>query len=268
MSLDQFASSDGQPPAPRPKPAPAQAPLETDEDLFDFDELLAAKKQAGALDQDLDDVLAAVESAKQEVAQSVKPPAAKPVPSAAPGSTPAMARAPWAEPAPTGVRPVTPAAPQPAAVSTTTVVHQKLTMSPLAGVLLAGVVLVNVTLMLFAWRSIDSVKRMVLDVGHDVADTTSELRAESTRRNEITALQSEPVFGALPEGYRTLEVARERMRRGEHARARRMLYGLLSVIDRIEQPARSEVEAQAGFLIADSYRIEAQSLPDARSEAR
>jgi hypothetical protein len=40
-----------------------------------------------------------------------------------------------------------------------------------------------------------------------------------------------------------------------------MLFGLLSVIDRIEQPARSEVEAQAGFLIADSYRIEAQASP-------
>jgi len=134
-------------------------------------------------------------------------------------------------------------------------------MSPLAAALLAGIVMVNVTLIVVAWTSVQSVKQLVLDVTHDMVDTTSELRAESTRRNERTAFETEPVFGALPEGFRTLEVAKQRMERGEHERARRMLYGLLSVIDRIEQPARSEVEAQAGFLIADSYRIEAQSSP-------
>ena len=47
-----------------------------------------------------------------------------------------------------------------------------------------------------------------------------------------------------------------------------MLYGLLAVIDRIEPPAREELEAQAGFLIADSYRIEADSLEKPREAKR
>ncbi len=257
MSFDQFASASGEPAAPRPKPAPS-APVETDEDLFNFDELLGASKQKAALNSELDDVLAAVEGAKVEVAKDIPAPASTPV------SAPVNAVAPGPSKPTPSANPVasrTETAPQASApASAGTVVHQKLSMSPLAALLLGGIVLVNVTLMLFAWNSVQSVKRLVLDVTHDVADTTSELRAESARRNQRVALDSEPVFGALPEGYRTLEVARERIQRGEHARARRMLYGLLAVIDRIEAPARSEVEAQAGFLIADSFAIEADSL--------
>lgn len=273
MSFDQFASASGEPAAPRPKPAQS-APVETDEDLFNFDELLGATKQKTALNSELDDVLAAVEGAKVEVAKDI-PPAGKSTPSnsapaPAPASAPASASsaktaassAPKPVAAPAGRSDAQPAgaAPTTAQPVASTVVHQKLSMSPLAALLLGGIVLANVTLMLFAWNSVQSVKQLVLDVTHDVADTTSELRAESSRRNERVAFESEPVFGALPEGYRTLEVARERMQRGEHARARRMLFGLLAVIDRIEPPARSEVEAQAGFLIADSFAMEARSL--------
>lgn len=251
MSLDQFASANDDPTKPRPKPA-AAAPVETDEDLFNFDELLGAKKQSEALNKELDAVLDAVDAAKVDVAATVAP---APASVAAPAPAPAPIK-PVAGPAP--VAPTTAATVGPTIQQT--VVHQKLSISPVAAALLVGVVLVNVTLMIFAWSSVSAVKQLVLDVGHDVADTTTELKSESTHRNREAAFESQPVFGALPEGYRTLEIARERMERGEHARARRMLYGLLSVIDRIDQPARSEVEAQAGFLIADSYRIEADSM--------
>jgi hypothetical protein len=263
MSLDKFASSGGDNALP-PKSVPPP-PAETDEDLFNFDELLGATKQKEALNKELDDVLEAVESARQDVAKSVAPPPPKTVaPAAAPDKTPT-------QPALKHVT-LAPAAPAPAAAPVAlgagAVVHQKLSMSPVAALMLAGIVLVNVTLMLFAWNSVQSVKQLVLDVSHDVADTTNELRAESTRRNQSTALESEPVFGALPEGYRTLEIAKQRMERGEHARARRMLYGLLSVADRIEQPARAEVEAQASFMIADSYRLEADAVNAAEGSAR
>lgn len=275
MSFDQFASSNGEPAAPRPKATPPP-PVETDEDLFNFDELLGAKKQKEALNDELDAVLEAVDAAKGNVASEVPRASAKPAEQPAASAEAAKSTA-KAAAAPAVTTP-SPAAPTPAAkpaqkaaavasadgaagAPTQTVIHQKLSMSPLAAALLAGIVLVNVTLIVVAWTSVQSVKQLVLDVTHDMVDTTSELRAESTRRNERTAFETEPVFGALPEGFRTLEVAKQRMERGEHERARRMLFGLLSVIDRIEQPARSEVEAQAGFLIADSYRIEAQASP-------
>jgi len=276
MSFDQFASSNGEPAAPRPKATPPP-PVETDEDLFNFDELLGTKKQKDTLNDELDAVLEAVDAAKVNVASDVPPPAAKPAEQAA---APAAATKPAAAPgvaapaAPAGKPAPKTAASAPAAAATTsgapapTIIHQKLSMSPLAAALLGGIVLVNVTLIVVAWTSVQSVKQLVLDVTHDMVDTTSELRAESARRNERTAFETEPVFGALPEGFRTLEVAKQRMERGEHERARRMLYGLLSVIDRIEQPARGEVEAQAGFLIADSYRIEAQASSLAAGGAR
>jgi hypothetical protein len=47
-----------------------------------------------------------------------------------------------------------------------------------------------------------------------------------------------------------------------------MLQGLLAVIDRVEPPAREEIEAQAGFLIADSYRLEADALARGTEERR
>lgn len=274
MSFDQFASSSGENTTPPPKSA-TPPPAETDEDLFNFDELLGATKQKEALTKELDDVLEAVESARLDVAQSVSngPAPAAPAPSAKPAAANTLPSAAQSTPllkqvTPAGAAKTAAGALAASASNAATVVHQKLSMSPVAAVMLAAIVLVNVTLMLFAWNSVQSVKQLVLDVSHDVADTTNELRAESTRRNRSTALESEPVFGALPEGYRTLEIAKQRMERGEHARARRMLYGLLSVVDRVEQPARAEVEAQASFMIADSYRLEADASGTLEGSAR
>jgi hypothetical protein len=248
MRPDQ-PSPAGQP----PKHASAPPPEETDEDLFDFDELAKASTQAAAeMRKELDQALSEVELAKQEVAPLVAAPQpARPTP-------PRPPPAPQARPAPSAA-----AEPGP------TVLHQKLSLSPLAGALLAAVVGANLVLMLFAWRSVNATRQLVVDVAGEMRDTTTDLRDESTRRSELSALESEPVFGALPEGYRTLQIARERIQRGEHARARRMLYGLLAVIDRLEQPARGEVEAQASFLVADSLRLEADALTGAgREEAR
>lgn len=255
MSLDKFASADGKPP---PKPAVASIPEETDEDLFDFDELtVATSKVAAEMKKELDEALGQVEAAKVDVSKTVAPPAAAAAPSAPPVK-PVAAPKPAPKAAPT-ILPVTPP-PSPNASLVPTVVYQKLTVSPLAAALLGGVVLANVTLMVFAWRSVNATKQLVLDVAHDMRDTTSDLRVESGQRTEMMARDATPVFGALPEGYRTLEIAKERIERREFARARRMLFGLLAVVDRIEQPARSELEAQASFLIADSFRLEGDTL--------
>lgn len=255
MSFDKFASADGkQPQGPSNPPAPE----ESGEELFAFDELPSVSPGVAAdMKRELDEALSQVEQARRELARSV-PPQAAPAPTpVAPGTL-----VPPARPAPPPLRaPAPQAAPVPAtAPVATTVVQQRLSVSPLAAALLAAVVLANVALMAFAWRSVNATKQMVLDVASDVRDASADMRDESTRRSELASLASEPVFGALPEGYRTLEIARERIARGEHARARRMLFSLLAVIDRIEPPARSEVEARAGFLIADSYRLEGDAL--------
>jgi hypothetical protein len=69
-----------------------------------------------------------------------------------------------------------------------------------------------------------------------------------------------PLSDAKPEGYRTLELARARLDRGEWERARTMLMSQLAVIDGISEPARSDIEARADFMIAESYRLQAASI--------
>ncbi|MBM3986349.1 MAG: hypothetical protein FJ294_00135 [Planctomycetes bacterium] len=202
-------------------------PPETDEDLFNF----------------------------VEVRQSAAPQPALPKnePAAVVPSTLAHVDAPSA-PTPGAAPPAPQAAPAPSAE------HARFSMSPLATALFAAVLVANVALMAFAWNSVNATRDLVLDVAHDVREASTDLRNESNQRSAAAARASEPAFGALPEGFRTLELARERVAQGEHIRARRMLHGLLAVIDRVEQPAREEIEARAGFLIADSYRLEADAL--------
>ncbi len=211
-------------------------PPETDEDLFNFVELAqsAPKPALPAA------APAAKDSAPSTLAQ-VDAPKTEPAPATSLTGTPQVVLA------PAGTR---------------------FSMTPLAAGLFGALIAANVALMLFAWNSVSATRDLVLDVAHDVREASADLREESSQRSAAAAKASQPAFGALPEGYRTLELARERIAQGEHARARRMLYGLLAVIDRIEPPAREELEAQAGFLIADSYRIEADSLEKPREAKR
>jgi hypothetical protein len=245
MSLDKFASSDGKLPQ---KPAVSGPPEESDEDLFNFDELTSASAKAAppppaaASQAELEAALGQVQAAKQEVARAIPPPvAAQPTPS---------------------IRPVaTVAGDEDAATRTNVVlVPQRVSFTPLVAALVGGVALLNITLIAFAWHSVNATRQVVLDVASDVREASSDLRSESERRTEFAARAGEPVFGALPEGFRTLDIARQMITRGEHVRARRLLHGLLAVVDRVQQPARAELEARAAFLIADSFRIEADAL--------
>jgi hypothetical protein len=56
-----------------------------------------------------------------------------------------------------------------------------------------------------------------------------------------------------------LRMAREEIQAGEYADARRRLARLLAVADRIEAEEREEIEAQASFLIASTYRKQAEA---------
>lgn len=253
MSLDKFASSDGKPPQ---KPAVSGPPEESDEDLFNFDELTSASAKPAvpapapaAPQAELEQALGQVQAAKQEVARAIPPPAAQPSPT---------------------IRPVATVAGEDderAARTNVVVVPQRVSFTPLVGALVGGVALLNVALIAFAWHSVNATRQMVLDVASDVREASSDMRSESERRTELAARASEPVFGALPEGFRSLDIARDMITRGEHVRARRLLHGLLAVMDRVQQPARAEIEARAAFLIADSFRLEAETLA-AKGETR
>jgi hypothetical protein len=54
-----------------------------------------------------------------------------------------------------------------------------------------------------------------------------------------------------------LDDARAQISRGEYSAARQRTYGLLAIIDRLEEPRRSALEADCQFLIAQSLHLEA-----------
>ncbi len=257
MSLDHFASSDGKKPQ---QPAHAAAPEETDEDLFNFDDLGGGSAKAAATKQELDAALTKVGVAAAEVASTVaqaKPataaPAAKPAPLApavkatvpTPAAKPA---APAAVSAPVGGASVVAVAAQ----------RQQISATPLVLGLVAALVVTNLTLTIVSWNSSRSVRDELVDFGHDIVDAGAALRSTNAATTPESTAGSGLMFDRLPEGYRTIELAKQRIERGEFARARRALYGLLAVVDRIAEPARAEIEAQAQFTLADSWRAEAE----------
>ena len=253
MSLDPSASAGGTP--PKQNAPPLKQANADDEDLFNFDAASQGTVEtAAAIAADLDIALANVEEAQAQLAPEIKP-------QPAPVATNATVTRRFRRPPQEELEPltVTPAPPAIAAVVQPTSI-----LSPLAATLLGLVVVANVGLVWFAWSSMTSVKDLVVDMGHQVLDTTTQLRAESSRRNEVLADETTPTFGVQPEGFRTLQLARERIERGEFERARRALYGVLAVIDGIEPPARGELEAQANFLIAESHRLQADAVGGAR----
>jgi hypothetical protein len=212
-----------QPPDPS-MPRDQQPPLESDEDLFNFDELvLDSRKATEEMRKELDEALSQVDHLAQDVLAAIE---------TAPPQAPAVA-------------------PPPA------VVQHRIEPTPLLSALLAALVVFHLGAAFVSWRSLRSVEDVILDLGHEVVDSTTSLR--TSLESEVSAgdAGAPALFGALPEGYRTLELAQQRIERGEHARARRTLNGLLAIVDRIDDPARKDVEARAAFLIAESYRVEA-----------
>jgi hypothetical protein len=97
---------------------------------------------------------------------------------------------------------------------------------------------------------------------HDVRATGDE-HASSDRSTAAT----EPVrqVDAFPDpesvqethGHPTLDEARAELARGDHAAARQRVYGLLSIVDRLEDPRKTEIEAECQYLIAQSLHLEA-----------
>jgi hypothetical protein len=73
-------------------------------------------------------------------------------------------------------------------------------------------------------------------------------------------------LGSRDNAHAILADAERTLAAGEFVEARRALYALLAVLDRLELGERADVEARAGYLIAETYRRQAQSLGPAGGE--
>ena len=264
--------------------------LDFGEDLFDFDELLRTRPQDtdeinSALDAVIEttgmsdaggdvagddsdlfaDVPAAALPAVTHRVQPKPPPLAAPnVPArgatfgSAPASSPAASPAPIPAPLAQASEPVA-ALPAGPATSTTTVL-QRITLSPALSLLLALIALLNVALVGYVVRALSSVETMVLDVGNQVVTTAEQVRDEASTLAQDYQTNSRPVVSARPEGLTAIERAAELIDSGAFERGRQTLFALLAVIDRVPADVRVDIEARARFMLADSWRLEADAL--------
>lgn len=95
--------------------------------------------------------------------------------------------------------------------------------------------------------------------GHDVNAVTSAREEESgvPEPEEEAHELPDPESVVETHDHPTLDAAREEITHGEYAAARQRVYGLLAIIDRLEDPRRGTLEAECQFLIAQSLHLEA-----------
>lgn len=74
--------------------------------------------------------------------------------------------------------------------------------------------------------------------------------------------QGSPTGGITPsrgDHLRVIDEARAMIARGDHVGARKRLYSLLAIVDRLPSHERDRNEALASYLLADTYKLEAQA---------
>jgi hypothetical protein len=74
-----------------------------------------------------------------------------------------------------------------------------------------------------------------------------------TRTVPALASSRDDAWAILDEAQRALDA-------GEFVPARRTLYAMLTVIDRVEAAERPDLESRAAYLVAESYRLQAAAL--------
>lgn len=135
----------------------------------------------------------------------------------------------------------------------------------------AGLAL-NAGAFLLLWQSNRSFRHGIEGLRDELVVTVREMRlgANETRAALPAALASEPVAHATAQAQQlqsappiepfektTLTLAEQEIRTGEFAAARRRLYRLLAMADRIDAGLRESIEMRASYMLADSYRLQA-----------
>ncbi len=144
-----------------------------------------------------------------------------------------------------------------------------------------GVLVLNVVGFAILWASNRSYRSGLEGLRDDMAVTMHDLRRSaadsassaqtvqaSTHVEPVPSSSTEhahsPASPLAPHEETTLLLARQEIDDGEHVQARKRLYRLLAVADRIDAELRKNIEARAMYLVGDSYRRQA----DTRREKR
>ena len=264
--------------------AAKQDGLQLGEDLFDFDGVLRdAVRDTDELGAAFDTVLATTGGvsmpglaasdadlfAADAALLQLEPAAPLPAPTHRVRPTPPPLGTLPSRPADAGPLPVRPvavaAAPvlaAPAAAAPRAL--QRLALSPALLAVLLALVAVNLGLAALVVRAMSAVQSTVVDVGEQMASARAEAPAPMVAPEPVLA----PAADTRPEGPAALERAQAQLAAGAFERGRQTLFALLAVIDRVPAEVRGDVEARARFLLADSWRLEADALASGTEAVR
>lgn len=264
-------------------PAQRKPDLDLDEDLFDFAGIEREPDPVES-EEDLEQIFASFRDVEQEedllaVPQAPSAPAHTAPTHAAPIH--AAERAPGANPdaAPDrAARPATSAAPEASStLARRTPAPEPAARAPEASgervpaarssrftkgvvAVAAAVTLLNsvVAVVVLRGRSSDhDVRAVAPEAAPEAGAHEPAAHAASHTPSVIASGLPEPErVGTLPD-HPALDEARRQISHGEYGAARRRVYGLLSIIDRLEDPRRGALEADCQFLIAQSLHLEA-----------
>jgi hypothetical protein len=238
-------------------PSPREPDFELDEDLFDFAEVAQDVEPGPGSEEDLEEILASFREAPEEDLLSVPvvagPPTLEPTRHEAPRAAPFAA--PAAEPALAPVAPTAPVRerPEPRAELPTSPQRR----SPLAFLRSSrGVIAIALSVTV-----LNTLMAVVLLRGRGPSDevraVASHSEAEAPAPVADETVLPDPERAPALHDHPALRTAREQLARGEYSAARQRAYALLSVIDRLEDPRREEIEGECKFLVAQTLHLEA-----------
>ena len=122
---------------------------------------------------------------------------------------------------------------------------------------LVAVTSVNALVAMVMLNSMSTMRNNVIDVGHHVTATADEIRNGAYEQSRVLNDLQTPVVPRDAEQHPTFDRARNEIAMGQYTDARRRLYALLSIIDRLDEEQRAKVEARAQFLLAEALHLEA-----------
>lgn len=122
--------------------------------------------------------------------------------------------------------------------------------------------LLNVIAVLVVWDSQQQSSEQLESVRNELSEVARDVRDDVQRQVDNIQRTTSPLVvpAGLPAG--SFERIDEALARRDFASARRQLFAALSVADGLEPQAREDLEAQAEFMLADTYRLEALARED------
>lgn len=129
--------------------------------------------------------------------------------------------------------------------------------SPLTLAGIAVLAAINLALIGVTWKSNKNLRQEVQEVAVDFLRQAEVFNNKTDSQIDRIQMAAGPIVSDDPGQQQTFANVLQDFERGDYPLARRRLYSLLSILDRLEPTNRKDVESRARFFLADSLRLQA-----------